>query len=389
MEKEKWLTSEEKGICYRSLLSVVREMNCEFEKITLERMDLIFIHRVKVLKFFSSEAKIRVEVRFEENEEGKHLLKIKWLVPATTFKSSKMQIKSFLDSLLEKVSKKSEIVLDTETTIEEKKEKMKITHFSDIFFFISIVLLSVFVFGDIMKEEAYGNTIYLIWFFGILFLIMLTEIINKLEKQKDETHEETRVKTIVAEIAMSLVIPIIVHIYSGHIYSGMVILVVMVIIVYIFVASEIREKMKNRKNNDEGKKDLYLKKIKVKIKKLLDGGEEKELYRMIEEEGISDMVFQDRTTPLMLLAKYNNIFNARTIVEKGGNINFQDKEGMNVLMHAICWENDKMIKFLLENKVNLNLRDSKGRTVFGYIDFLQNKEIKALIKNKVNEEIEK
>ena len=57
---------------------------------------------------------------------------------------------------------------------------------------------------------------------------------------------------------------------------------------------------------------------------------------------------------------------AKYFVEKGANLNMQNKEGNTPLHLALICKNDRVIKILMDNKAALDIPNSKGEIPFDY-----------------------
>ena len=89
----------------------------------------------------------------------------------------------------------------------------------------------------------------------------------------------------------------------------------------------------------------------------------------------------DKSSNLIFYIKRERFKLLQNLIEDGVNLNFQDNTGMTALMHAIENVNLEAIKFLIQNKKNLELEisDYSGKTIFDYAEFSRNKFVKDLI----------
>ena len=69
------------------------------------------------------------------------------------------------------------------------------------------------------------------------------------------------------------------------------------------------------------------------------------------------------------------------LIKTGVDINFQDKLGMTALMHSIEKENVNAINILVKYKVDKEITDFSGKTIFDYSDLSRNLLIKRLIES--------
>lgn len=67
-------------------------------------------------------------------------------------------------------------------------------------------------------------------------------------------------------------------------------------------------------------------------------------------------------------------------VISNGNIDFQNNEGMTLLMYAINLKDTELIKYLIDNGANPNLKNNAGNTALMYAIVLEDLEaIRALV----------
>lgn len=85
---------------------------------------------------------------------------------------------------------------------------------------------------------------------------------------------------------------------------------------------------------------------------------------------------------LIKYARRNNIKKIKKRLEKGDDINFQDKIGDTALMWAVLGRNVKAVEFLLDNNADPNLRNKKGFTALEYavIDSERNVKLTPIVK---------
>lgn len=73
------------------------------------------------------------------------------------------------------------------------------------------------------------------------------------------------------------------------------------------------------------------------------------------------------TNPDKLLLEAETINEIKKALSAGANINTQDEEnGCTILMYALMNDDEKMVKFLLENKADVNIRDEAGYAALMY-----------------------
>ncbi len=89
----------------------------------------------------------------------------------------------------------------------------------------------------------------------------------------------------------------------------------------------------------------------------------------------------DKSSNLIFYIKRERFKLLQNLITDGVNLNFQDNTGMTALMHAIENVNLEAIKVLIQNKKKLEIEisDYSGKTIFDYAEFSRNKFVKDLI----------
>lgn len=80
-----------------------------------------------------------------------------------------------------------------------------------------------------------------------------------------------------------------------------------------------------------------------------------------EESKVKANKPQDRTLLMLAVQKKQNGV-AKTLIEKGADINARDSHGQTALFIAIASGNDGIVRFLIEKGADINAKDNKGRT---------------------------
>lgn len=87
-------------------------------------------------------------------------------------------------------------------------------------------------------------------------------------------------------------------------------------------------------------------------------------------------------TPLMLAAVCNHVDIAFLCIEKKANMNAQNTEGMDALMHAAGEGNFMMVRFLISNGAAPNQKDSQKKTALDYAVSSGDSEIEKFLAEK-------
>lgn len=70
---------------------------------------------------------------------------------------------------------------------------------------------------------------------------------------------------------------------------------------------------------------------------------------------------QDRTLLMLAVQKKQNGV-AKTLIEKGADVNAKNSHGQSALLIAIASGNDKIVKYLIDCGADINAKDNNGRT---------------------------
>ena len=70
---------------------------------------------------------------------------------------------------------------------------------------------------------------------------------------------------------------------------------------------------------------------------------------------------QDRTLLMLAVQKKQNGV-AKTLIEKGADVNAKNSHGQSALLIAIASGNDKIVKYLIDCGADVNAKDNNGRT---------------------------
>jgi uncharacterized protein len=93
----------------------------------------------------------------------------------------------------------------------------------------------------------------------------------------------------------------------------------------------------------------------------LEENRTQELKRVIDSIGVEACDNYNRTA-LILAAFYNNTELVIWLIEKGVNINHQDKSGFSALHYAAKEQHVEIVKVLIESKATVDIKDSSGNT---------------------------
>ncbi|HWR39287.1 MAG TPA: ankyrin repeat domain-containing protein [Patescibacteria group bacterium] len=114
---------------------------------------------------------------------------------------------------------------------------------------------------------------------------------------------------------------------------------------------------------EDAKKDLSQMNVQYSEQSFINVIEKNDVkaVKLFLEAGMNPNSVTAEGTPLLTAAAAGNLEIAKLLVEKGGNVNEKDKDGMTPLMAAIFGEKDgtpkqEMVKYLLEKGADLNTR---------------------------------
>ena len=89
----------------------------------------------------------------------------------------------------------------------------------------------------------------------------------------------------------------------------------------------------------------------------------------------------NRSSLLIFYVSMNRYLLIEDLIKTGIDLDFQDKLGMTALMHSIEKENVNAINILIKYKVDKEITDFSGKTIFDYSDLSRNLLIKRLIQS--------
>lgn len=105
-----------------------------------------------------------------------------------------------------------------------------------------------------------------------------------------------------------------------------------------------------------------------KIKKYLSL--EKQIKKHILNERKYDQTIDSSWSALMLIIKYGGTYNTETILNmliENGNLEYENKNGINALMLAIYYGKDKIVEKLISKYTSTNSKDNNGLTPLMYL----------------------
>ncbi len=79
--------------------------------------------------------------------------------------------------------------------------------------------------------------------------------------------------------------------------------------------------------------------------------------------------------------KNGNVYKARTLINKGVDVNTKTDKGVSDLMIAAYWNNIEIVKLLIDRGANVNKKDNYGETALMCATRRVNTEIVELLKN--------
>ena len=108
-------------------------------------------------------------------------------------------------------------------------------------------------------------------------------------------------------------------------------------------------------------------------------GDIETMKEMLESGNITNIDVQDKDfddyTALMYKTKYGKIDEMEWLLDKGANVELQDKDGRSVIFMAIYTNDVEKVEFLLKYNPNLNMKERSGHTPLTYAIMLKKEKI--------------
>jgi hypothetical protein len=118
-------------------------------------------------------------------------------------------------------------------------------------------------------------------------------------------------------------------------------------------------------------------------------GDLKTMKKMLKFEMIANVDVQDKTsnnyTALMYKLLLGNITEIIWLLEKGANVDIQDRDGKSAIFFAIHNDDVFMVKHLLKYNPNLNIEDKSGHTPLTYAKMTKRKKIIPILEEAIKE----
>jgi ankyrin repeat protein len=118
-------------------------------------------------------------------------------------------------------------------------------------------------------------------------------------------------------------------------------------------------------------------------------GDLKTMKKMLKFEMIANVDVQDKTsnnyTALMYKLLLGNITEIIWLLEKGANVDIQDRDGKSAIFFAIHNDDVFMVKHLLKYNPNLNIEDKSGHTPLTYAKMTKRKKIIPILEAAIKE----
>ena len=92
----------------------------------------------------------------------------------------------------------------------------------------------------------------------------------------------------------------------------------------------------------------------------------RQMFNLLIDNGADVNLCREKDSPLMIAVLKGDEYFVKKLIEKGANLNLQDKIGRTALMIAVERGNSKATKILLENGANIWTKDNNGDDVFVY-----------------------
>ena len=102
---------------------------------------------------------------------------------------------------------------------------------------------------------------------------------------------------------------------------------------------------------------------------------------LVKSEEKINIKILDESTLLIFYINNNRFSLIEKLIEHGSDLNKQDSNGMNAMMHAIEKSNINAVGMLAQKDFDVSLTDFSGKTIFDYSDLSRNIALKRIIEN--------
>ncbi len=110
--------------------------------------------------------------------------------------------------------------------------------------------------------------------------------------------------------------------------------------------------------------------------------DDKKMFKILLDGGADTKIrILKKSSLLIFYVAMNKHMLIDNLILSGIDIEYQDKLGMTALMHSIEKGNVNAVNILIKAKVNIDLTDFSGKTIFDYADASRNLVIKKLVDN--------
>ena len=113
----------------------------------------------------------------------------------------------------------------------------------------------------------------------------------------------------------------------------------------------------------------------------LDNDDRRMFELLVTNGADTKQMILNRSSLLIFYVSMNRYLLIEDLIKTGIDLDFQDKLGMTALMHSIEKENVNAINILIKYKVDKEITDFSGKTIFDYSDLSRNLLIKRLIQS--------
>ena len=113
----------------------------------------------------------------------------------------------------------------------------------------------------------------------------------------------------------------------------------------------------------------------------LDNDDRRMFELLVTNGADTKQMILNRSSLLIFYVSMNRHLLIEDLIKTGIDLDFQDKLGMTALMHSIEKENVNAINILIKYKVDKEITDFSGKTIFDYSDLSRNLLIKRLIQS--------